>query len=269
MIIGAQKSGTTSLAFQLAQHPQICLCARKEPAYFNRTERWREGLAEYHALYAPRPGQLCGEASTMYTFLPEWLGTHERLHAYNPALRFVYIMREPLERIRSHYAFRQVRNRVDEPADQVVLTDPMYVNRSRYAVQIQPYIETFGRDRVLLLVFEEYVADPHGTLREVARFLDIDVGAVDAIDVTAKGATLGEPVLGDRARAVRRAIVRSGLRSLVPRPLVTLARRRMSRKLERKPDLSPAVQDALRRLLAADVEAIERLLGRSIPAWHR
>ena len=68
MVIGAQKSGTTSMARQLATHPAVCFCSDKEPAFFNTCADWRERLAEYHALYSPQPGQLLAEASTMYTF---------------------------------------------------------------------------------------------------------------------------------------------------------------------------------------------------------
>ena len=80
MIIGAQKAGTTSLAAQLAAHPQVCFCREKEPGYFHQTADWRAGLDGYHALYDPRPGQLLGEASTYYTFFPEYRGTAERLY---------------------------------------------------------------------------------------------------------------------------------------------------------------------------------------------
>ena len=60
---------------------------------------WEADLASYHALYSPAPGQLCGEGSTMYTFLPEFDKTYERLFAYNPDLKFIYIMRSPVERV--------------------------------------------------------------------------------------------------------------------------------------------------------------------------
>ena len=61
MIIGAQKCGTTSLAEQLAQHPQIRFCSEKEPHFFSKQDsRNKQALAQYHNLYAD-----CGEAATM------------------------------------------------------------------------------------------------------------------------------------------------------------------------------------------------------------
>jgi hypothetical protein len=52
VIIGAQKCGTTTMASQLAEHPAICFCLKKEPGYFNRAEDWRSELNRYHALYS-------------------------------------------------------------------------------------------------------------------------------------------------------------------------------------------------------------------------
>jgi hypothetical protein len=268
MIIGAQKSGTTSLANQLAQHPQVCFASNKEPAYFNRTPRWRDGLDAYHALFAPLPGQICGEASTMYTFQPEWLDTHARLHEYNPELKLVYIMRHPVERIVSHYAFRQVRDRVRLSADEAVLADPAYVNRSRYGVQLRPYIELFGRERIALLVFEEYIKDPRCALRDLAEFLGIEDAPFDHVSVEARGATAGTEVLGDRMRQVRRVLKRAGMRTLIPKPVAALVKKRFSRSLETKPVLSAATRDVLWRMLEDDVRDVERLLGRTISAWR-
>ena len=96
MMIGAQKAGTTSLAAQLAAHPQICFCREKEPGYFHKTDDWTAGLDQYHSLYSPTPGQLCGEASTYYTFFPEFCETHKRLYDYNPALKLIYVVRQPV-----------------------------------------------------------------------------------------------------------------------------------------------------------------------------
>ena len=82
LIVGAQKCGTTALADQLARHDGVCFASRKEPHFFSRAgDAWRERLPEYHALFDPRPGQICGEASTTYTFLPRFAGVAGRTRA--------------------------------------------------------------------------------------------------------------------------------------------------------------------------------------------
>ena len=182
IIIGAQKSGTTSLSEQLTGHSQICFCKIKEPAYFNTAPDWKAGLNDYHHLYSPSEGQLCGEASTSYTFLPEYPDTHLRLFEYNPELKLIYIMRNPVERIISHYAHRLALNRITEPPEFAVFSDSAYLNRSRYSLQISPYRALFGKENVLLLIFEDYIANPYATLKQVANFLNISVEAFETID---------------------------------------------------------------------------------------
>lgn len=269
MVIGAQKCGTTSLATQLAAHPDICFCQEKEPGYFHRVQDWRSGIAGYHALYDPQPGQLCGEASTMYTFRPEFEDTHRRLYEYNPDLKLIYIMRDPVERIVSHYSHNLVRNLVQEPPEVAVANDPTYLDRSRYAMQITPYLDLFGPEQVLLLIFEEYVADQTPALQTIARFLGIDENAGAAIEETAVHKTVGEYYL--KYGAIEE-MVKSGLfqalRPYIPEILRKGIRRRLSNKLDDKPTFSAELQAQLWVEVAGEVAAIERLLGRPIERWH-
>lgn len=269
MMIGAQKCGTTSLATQLAAHPAICFCRDKEPGYFNRVQNWQAGLDGYHALYDPKPGQLCGEASTMYTFRPEHEETHRRLYDYNPELKLIYIMRDPVERMISHYSHNLVRSIVQEEPEAALAKDPTYLDRSRYAMQLAPYLDLFGRDQILLLIFEEYIADQTAALRAITQFLGIADAKGAATEETVVHKTVGEYYL--KYSAVEE-MVKSGLfqavRPYIPEVLRKGVRRRLSNKLDDKPTFPVALQRQLQRELAADVAAIEALLGRSIPSWR-
>jgi len=135
MMIGAQKSGTTSLAAQLAAHPQICFCREKEPAYFHQVADWRAELDHYHALYDPRPGQLLGEASTHYTFFPQYRDTAARLYEYNPALKLIYIMRQPVDRIVSLYSHNFVRD-IDREADDAAIAHAVIAMAHSLGLQV-------------------------------------------------------------------------------------------------------------------------------------
>jgi hypothetical protein len=271
MVIGAQKCGTTSLARQLAAHPQICFCAEKEPGYFHKTEEWRAGINDYHRLYTPRPGQICGEGSTYYTFLPEWLDTHKRLYEYNPDLKLIYIMRQPVERIISHYAHNLVRSIDTAPPEWAVLNQPSYLNRSRYAVQIRPYLELFERENILLLVFEEYKADQIAGLLQVAAFLNIDPQPFLETNTSPVHKSVGEPYLKyDSVRAIVKSDVFQKLRTVVPAAIRQPIRHRLlSNKLEQKPEFSATVKHMLWRFLEDDVRAMEELLGRPLDIWRQ
>ena len=227
MIIGAQKCGTTSLAEQLAKHPEICFCKTKEPAYFNTTADWQAGLSRYHALFTPAPREICGEASTSYTFLPEYPETHSRLYSYNPELKLIYIMRNPVERIMSHYAHRLSLGRINALPENEVFARPDYINRTRYSYQIGPYLELFGRKNILLLLFEDYIHHQEETLKQTALFLGISPETFPEIDTTPKNKT-------------RRA---------------------------REPQFSPGVKRQLWDVLRTDVQSLEEIMGKRLDIW--
>lgn len=271
MIIGAQKCGTTTLAEQLGTHPQICFCQTKEPCYFNQATDWRAGLAAYHSLYKPLPGQLCGEASTTYTFLPEWAETHKRLFEYNPQLKLLYIMRHPVERVISNYAHRLVRSTVHATPAQAVFADPVYLNRSRYGVQLRPYFQLFGREQMKLLVFEEYITDPVTHLQEIADFLGIQRdGFADKIGQTrTANKSVGEYYLNPTAEKLKQ----NGLLQLATKPLPPtlrqLAKRYLGKRLEEKPTFEPELKQMIWRFLEDDVALVEELLGRRLINWRQ
>lgn len=180
MIIGAAKCGTTTLASMLSQHESINFCRRKEPYFFTNPKIYGNSLKNYHQLYDPKPGQLMGEASTSYTFMPEFLDTHEKLYEYNPELKLIYIIRDPIKRVQSHYMHNLMTGRATELPQVEVREDPAYINRTRYFYQMEPYINRFTKDQILLLTLEDMASDPVFVLKKVARFLDIDeTGFVD------------------------------------------------------------------------------------------
>ena len=270
MIIGAQKCGTTSLAAQLAEHPEICFCRKKEPGYFHRTQDWEAGLEGYHNLFSPVDGQICGEASTMYTFLPEWQDTPARLFAYNSELKLIYIMRQPVERVISSYAHELVRGRVKALPETAVFQDPTYINRSRYGVQIRPYLELFKRENILLLLFEEYVASQSGTLQLIADFLGVSAEPFQALAPAEKHKTVGEyywkhstllNMVGSPAL--------EAARKYLPAPVREVIKRTFSNKPDEKPVLPVAAKRTLWRLLEDDVRTVEELLGRRLDVWRQ
>mgnify|MGYP000846279216 FL=1 len=271
MMIGAQKAGTTSLAAQLAAHPQICFCKDKEPGYFHKTADWEAGLDKYHGLYDPQPGQLCGEGSTFYTFFPEFRETHKRLYDYNPGLKLIYIMRQPVERVISHYTHNRVREIDMRPPEEAVFQDSAYVDRSRYGVQIRPYLELFGPENVLLLVFEEYTADQMSALYRIADFLGIEPAPFEVSDTTPLHQSVGQPFLRSEAlRSFTKSDAFQKVRNVVPASIRQPIRHRLlSNKIEEKPYFSPEVKAALWRLLEDDVYTVERLLGRGLNVWRR
>jgi len=202
IIIGAAKSGTTSLHDYLARHPQVRLGAsddpgvrNKEPCFFDADVNWARGLEWYRGLFAAtRPGQICGEASTNYTRYPQVPDVPERIAATVPGVRLVYLMRDPIERAYSHYVHRWSRELhpgepFRESFAEFTARDPMCLDSSDYELQIGRYWARFPREALLLLRMDDLLADPAALLRRVTGFLGVDPG----VDLLAAGPLASNP----------------------------------------------------------------------------
>lgn len=202
IIIGAAKSGTTSLHDYLARHPQVCLSAsddpgvrNKEPCFFDADVNWSRGLAWYRGLFsAARPGQICGEASTNYTRSPQVPDVPERIAATVPGVRLVYLMRDPVERAYSHYVHRWSREihpgePFREDFEEFTAHDPMCLDSSDYELQIRRYWAHFPREALLLLRMDDLLADPAALLQRVTGFFGIDPD----VDLLAAGPVASNP----------------------------------------------------------------------------
>ncbi len=176
MIIGAMKAGTTSLFSYLAEHPQVCPARVKEPDFFTRPPPAGDELDAYRQLWRwrPRRHHVALEASTSYTKQPRFPDAAQRVARLAARFRFIYMLRNPLQRIESHYnhGFRDGWLALDlaERPD----VDPHAIAVSSYAMQLDAYARVFVRRDILLLSFEEFVRDPLRGVARVCAFLEID-----------------------------------------------------------------------------------------------
>ena len=133
LIIGAMKCATTSLFAYLAEHPAIAPARVKEPEFFKPTRAHRVAVARYEDLWdfdADRH-RYAMEASTGYTKFDE-RGAAAAIHAYGIRPRLIYVVRDPFERIESHYNFM-----LQDPAWARDITDPSLVQTSNYYLYVE------------------------------------------------------------------------------------------------------------------------------------
>jgi hypothetical protein len=183
-IIGAQKSGTTQLAELLDQHNDICLSSPKEPDYFSRF--YSKGLDWYKSCFADSSKCLI-DASTSYTCRPlpkvydedhnftqhPLVGVPEKMHQLSPDARLIYIVREPIKRTYSGY-WHQVRSGVEtDPMDVAVFKNTYYRRISKYAEQLEYYLEYFKPEQILLLDFDKLIKSPHEQINICLEFLGL------------------------------------------------------------------------------------------------
>lgn len=173
MIIGAMKSGTSFLFHYLSQHPEICPSKRKEPGYFARKMRLiKETEREYMDLFEVDSAQhkFTLEGSTAYAKYPSESGVPKRIVDYGLNPKFIYILRNPFERIESHYNFMRGKQEQEKEIDREYL-----INLSKYFQQLEQFAEYFSPNQILILDFDELIQHPKETLKRVFDF----IGATD------------------------------------------------------------------------------------------
>jgi len=183
LVIGAMKAGTTTLWADLRQHPCLFLPEEKEPSNLRYAEVVRsKGRRRYAKLFSrAKSDQLCGEASTYYTMLPDISGVAERAWGIcGSRLMIVYVMRNPIERAISHHWHSFVAGDMPKNINEAVVQDPRLINYSLYARQLRPWIGLFGRSNVHLIKMEDYVAHRQNKFNEVCDFLGVPTFRIDS-----------------------------------------------------------------------------------------
>jgi hypothetical protein len=289
-IVGAPKCGTSALTTYLKRHPDIFLTEMWEPMFFGSDLYCPPGrrltLDEYLALFASVEGERqTGECSTRYFVSKR---APEEIRRFEPAARIIVMLRDPVEMMHSLHAqllySGEERKRdfeaalEDEPRRRELIEqgDPppipqvlAYRYVARYAEHVERYFSVFGRDRVHVIVFEDFVRDTGGAYGQVLEFLGARPDRTQSFEVV------------NRYRAMRSWRLHDFLVRRI-RPVRTLARVHparlqhglysWARELNTRKGKRPAVPAALRRRLeaelAAEIERLERLLGRDLSHWR-
>jgi hypothetical protein len=188
LIPGAGKSGTTSLHGYLNQHPDVFMSEWKEPHFFSNPEFFGQGLGEYAKLFQDAgDARIRGESSTTYLQFPDVI---ERIKASLPETSLIFMLRNPIDRIDSHYRWMVSLGLEDRPLRAALLADidqgptfndriggakfRFYFDESRYGTHLRRFLEAFDRSEVLVLTNEELQRDHMATLEKSARLLRID-----------------------------------------------------------------------------------------------
>ena len=293
LVIGAMKSGTTSLYYYLRQHPQIYLDpTRKEAQFFcyegqtpcfagpgdDLVNRYViASIEEYRRMFAGAAGQpAIGEVGTVYIYVP---GTAERIRHHVPAARLIAILRNPVERAYSSF-LHLVREELEpcrrfadalrrEPERIRANWSPHwhYVQAGFYHAQLTRYFDVFDRRQIRVYLYDDYRADPVGLMQDIFRFVGVDAAFVP--EMSLRHNVSGAP----RIRALHRFLdSRHPVKALV-RPLLssrwrlTLRERVRALNLRRPPALSPDLRRHLVGVFHDDVLALQDLLGRDLSPW--
>jgi hypothetical protein len=281
-IAGAPRCGTTSLHAWLGEIPGIFMSRIKEPNYFSRqviaddhplVKPIRDDAEYLHLFSGAGDARYLGEASPNYLEDP---GAPEMIRQKSPGARILVSLRDPVERY--HSAYLMIRN--NRPSMGTVMEEirsgiagenepSLPVVRPRvglYSAQIERYRAVFGEGAFKVIVFEELMADPQGTLRQILGFLGIDHGPHPlATPAQRRFSEARWPVV--RSLFGNRIVSRAA-ESLIPYKLRKRIRNAILVKEAPKPRMDAEARDFLVRYYCDDVARLESLLGRRMPWRH-
>lgn len=220
IIAGVQKGGTTALFDYLSEEPGVALAEVKEVHFFDdEAVDWaRPDYSAYDARFPPADGRLRGEATPIYLYWPQSL---ERIAAYNPAMRLIVVLRDPVERAWSHWRMEYSRGVEREPFGWCVRrgrqrlfdADPWgfhreysYVERGFYGEQLERLHGLFPPGQVLVLRSDELDAAPAGVMARIRAFLGLPEGPPPRPRRVHVGRTMdyGSDLTGDDVAHLRR-----------------------------------------------------------------
>lgn len=296
LIIGAGKSGTTSLYYYLAQHPCIFMPRIKEPQFFllpgldiDTTADQREWCAktfpgaiakyaEYSQLFvSSRPGQLCGEASVRYL---QFESAARNLGTYAPDVKLICVLRNPVERAFSNFAHAK-RDRADDRGSVLAAfrqdgIEHPYFSGGFYDQQLQRYADLAPNNPLRVWLYDELVRDSGAVVREIFEYLGVD--STFTPDISFRANVSGEANRANlwarvydwavRSRWRRNPMVRWMLTTTVKQMLVrVLAERANVGRV--KPELTALEWETLGGIYSEEITRLEKRLGRNLSHWRK
>ena len=284
LVIGAAKSGTTSLHWYLTEHPAVFMTSVKDPAYFaygvdaDGRLLWGnpdlhifpiKSLSEYERLFAEAGNAAAvGEASTTYLECPQ---SAARIRELIPGARILCSLRHPVDRAYSDYLmYLRSRGRRFDPARELTATsvwarpDSHWMRVGRYHEQLSRYYDAFPRDQICVLLFDDLNRDPQRFVRDTYQFLKVDPEFAPDIETphAAGGIPASLMLEGLFARGTR-----SVIKPWVPTRAANWLRKLRGRSMRQAPRLPADLKKELTGHFRDDITKTSELIGRSLQHW--
>jgi len=281
LIIGAQKTATTSLYHYLKQHPKIYMSPVKEPKFF-LLERWEykkskpiTDIKAYRALFqGVSDEEAIGEASPQYLYSQT---APERIYHYIPEAKLIAILRNPVERAYSSFLHKIRVGQESLTFDRALREEetrirnnwePLwhYKQLGFYYAQLKRYFDVFDRGQIRVYLFEDVKADPIGILQDIFRFLKVDDTFVP--DISIRHNVGGIP----KNKVLHTLLSNSNLAKSILKPFFFKGLRRcIASRLRNlntiKPPLKPEIRRQLIQEYQEDILKLQDLIQRDLSKW--
>ena len=267
IVIGAQKCGTSVLHYYLSLHPEVSMSKPKELNFFIEERNWPRGIDWYKTQFDP-DARVRGEASPNYTAFPQHEGVPQRMAEVVPDAKLIYMVRDPIERIAAHWVHNYAKRREKGTLEQTLVhPNTSYVTRSKYAMQLERFLEHYPKEQVLVFQQSELRHKRMETLRQVFEFIGVDAEFNHPRFEQERHQTSG------KTRATRLAVRLEKMgrgrrgRFFPSNFWLVLDDRLPLRRAIKRPDVKAALPEETLEELRADALRLRELTGRDFSNW--
>lgn len=296
-IVGAAKSGTTSLYNYLAQHPDVFFPNVKEPNFYADAEAHNPSAyvkpkkgkfyhnkiikdpAVYFSLFEEVKNQaVVADSSPSYLWDKK---TAARIYKDFPEAKIVMLLRNPVQRAFSQFLMDlKDGNQTEENFKQALLNDAntqpktwgiahLYTEIGLYHDQVKQYLDTFGNQQVKVVIYEDFIKDTAKHLKDICTFLNIDTSYIATIDYN----KVYNPYVVPKGKLSKFILTYKNkfglLKLLVPKFIKEYLNNEMLFKQEKKPKMQPSDKAYLNSVFAPDILKLEHLLQKDIKHWKQ
>lgn len=283
--IGAVKSGTSWIADNLAQHPQIFIPEIKELTYFNPTLARLPGttnpnhlqpISWFNDFFKDSKKPINGEYSVQY--MTE-LGTAEKINAYNPDIKIIACLRDIPAQVNSLWLYNVQRGVVSyKTLEAAIAGRPDLFANSFYYQQLKPYFDIFSKEQIKVVLFEDMRKDKKAFYKEITDFIGADEFYPETLDNKSNATKKPRSVALNRIiQGTRHFITKNNMEWLIPFlrklgivQLGELVRDKVNiTKMDKKPELTPELSQKIRDYYLDDIEKLEKLIQRDLSHWKK
>ena len=298
-IPGAGKSGTTSLAFYLNKHPEIYIPKIKEPQFFafwkydfknNKPKPFKyvKELDEYISLFEDSHGnKILGEASTWYSIpytVKRAIANIKEIYGKQAAnLKFIFIIRNPVERIFSAYLMYCEMGLENLPFEEAISEqicerrikegyrlELNYINNMLISDVIKIYFKEFDRENIRIFLYEDLKERPLWLLKNIFRFLDVDETFIPpnlGISYNPSGMPKSTFYKWTYKLLVSYNPLKPVIKKIIPEQTYHKVGYKIKRKLYTKPELSSDIRKRLLEIFRDDILKLQDLIQRDLSHW--
>ena len=261
LVIGAARCGTTWLAKNLTQHPEIFMHSKKALHFFEND--YDKGIDWYEQKFnnASENVKAVGEASPVYMYNED---IAELIKKHMPNVKLIVTLRDPVDRAYSHYSFRERERQLENQPltfEQKIEATPRLIETGLYAKKLKRYYDLFPKENILIILYDELKKDPEQYLKRVYEFLGVNAEFISPLlenEINSSSSKLGK---FHALYLLNRILVKIGLFRIAE--LVC----KFNKKVEFEPVNIKTREMLLEKYFLDDLEKLEKMINMDLSEW--